>query len=114
FLDTRRDFGIDADDKCAQTIRAMSAQCQKRLQRLTVADLASGRLAPGTKNNARKAGSKVKKSLSLVLGTILLMAVGAHAQTPAYTKPESGTPILTGFVGTGADFQPGQQQVFPT
>ena len=43
FLDTRRDSGTGADDKCAQVIRSMSVECQQKLQRLTVADLASGR-----------------------------------------------------------------------
>lgn len=57
---------------------------------------------------------EVKKSSLLLIGTIVLMAAGAYAQTPVYTKPESATPILTGFVGTASDFQPGQQQISPT
>ena len=114
FLDTNRNSPAAANDKCGEALRALSAQCQRKLQCLTVADLASGRFACASKDSARKAGSKVKKSLSLVLGIVLLMAAAAYAQAPTYTKPESGTPILTGFVGTAADFQPGQQQVLPT
>ncbi len=61
----------------------------------------------------RKGRFKVNRSILLVLGT-MFVAAGACAQTPVYTKPESATPILTGFVGTAADFQPDQQQIRPT
>ena len=58
FLDTRHNPHVEADDRCDQVIRAMSARCQKKLQSATVADLASGRLVPGPRNSAGKAGSK--------------------------------------------------------
>jgi hypothetical protein len=62
----------------------------------------------------RKGRSKMNRSILLVLGLMLLVAAGAPAQAPVYTKPESGAPILTGYVGTAFDFQPGQQQILPT
>lgn len=66
FLDTHHDSETANDDKCGQALRALSAQCQRKLQCLTVADLASGRVACASKVSARKAGSKVKKSLLLL------------------------------------------------
>lgn len=53
----------------------------------------------------------------VVLSIILMcgvLAASAYGQAPQYQKPESGVPILTGFVGVGTTFQPGQQQVSPT
>ena len=58
FLDTHHDAGSDPDDKCAQAIRALSARCQRRLQCLTVADLASGRFTCARKDSAGKDEAK--------------------------------------------------------
>lgn len=58
FLDTHRDSSTGYEDKCGQALRALSAQCQRKLQCLTVADLASGRVACASRSSARKAGSK--------------------------------------------------------
>lgn len=45
---------------------------------------------------------------------VLLLVMSANAQGgPQYAQPEGGVPVLTGFVGLGTDFQPGQQQVLP-
>src|SRR6516165_12732640 len=35
-------------------------------------------------------------------------------QGPQYQKQESGVPVLTGFVGFGSEFVPGQQTLEPT
>ena len=57
FFDSRHESTADAEDKVAQAIRTMSTVCQKRLERLTVADLASGRLASPRKGSAGRVGS---------------------------------------------------------
>ena len=54
------------------------------------------------------------KRLFLVIGMALLIAISLSAQVPQYKKPESGVPVLTGFVGLGSEYQPGQQQLLPT
>ncbi len=55
------------------------------------------------------------KQFSFFAVLVLLFAVSATAQdAPQYTQPEGGVPLLTGFVGFGTTFQPGQQQLSPT
>ncbi len=45
---------------------------------------------------------------------VLLATLAAVAQDgPQFKRPEGGAPLLTGFVGFGADFQSGQQQLSP-
>ncbi len=58
FLDTNRNSPAAANDKCGEALRALSAQCQRKLQCLTVADLASGRFTCARKNSAGKGDSK--------------------------------------------------------
>jgi Rrf2 family protein len=58
FFDSHHELTPNADDKVAQAIRAMSAVCQRRLERLTVADLASGRLVSARKSSVGREGSK--------------------------------------------------------
>src|SRR5439155_5011250 len=54
------------------------------------------------------------RRFTLISAVILLVAFLANAQDgPQYKQPEGGAPLLTGFVGLGTDFQPGQQQVLP-
>ena len=54
------------------------------------------------------------KYFSVCAALVLFFAVTATAQDgPQYKQPEGGAPLLTGFVGFGTDFQPGQQQVLP-
>ncbi len=50
-----------------------------------------------------------------LLGAVLLATAIAYSQSqgPQYKKQESGIPVLTGFVGLGSEFEPGQQQVLP-
>lgn len=54
------------------------------------------------------------KGLFLTLAVALVVAAGASAQAPQYKQPESGVPVLTGFVGLGSEYEPGQQQLLPT
>ena len=55
------------------------------------------------------------RHFSVLATLVLLFAVTATAQNgPQYKQPEGGAPLLTGFVGFGTDFQPGQQQLSPT
>src|SRR5262249_60798466 len=51
-----------------------------------------------------------------LVGAALIMASIANGQNqgPRYQKPESGVPVLTGFVGFGSEFVPGQQTLEPT
>ena len=56
FFDSHHDSARGADDPAASAIREMSARCQRKLARLTVADLASGKLLSGPKSSAGKAG----------------------------------------------------------
>ncbi len=58
-----------------------------------------------------------KLSLSaLLFGTLVLLtaSVAGQAGGPQYQKQESSAPVLTGFVGFGSSFEPGQQQLLPT
>lgn len=52
---------------------------------------------------------------ALFVGTALLGTAAYGQQSgPQYQKQESGAPVLTGFVGIGSSFVPGQQQFLPT
>ena len=52
------------------------------------------------------------KRFGFFSAVLLLAVLSASAQNgPQY--PEGGVPVLTGFVGLGTDFQPGQQQLLP-
>src|SRR5262249_3682622 len=54
------------------------------------------------------------KRAGFISAVLLLVAISANAQDgPQFKPPEEGVPLLTGFVGLGTDFQPGQQQVLP-
>lgn len=52
---------------------------------------------------------------AFLLGAVLLMMTTAYGQNqgPQYQKQESGVPVLTGFVGVGTNFEPGQQEIAP-
>ena len=54
------------------------------------------------------------KRLSFAFAIALLIVSSGSAQAPQYKKPESGVPVLTGFVGLGSEYEPGQQQLLPT
>jgi len=55
------------------------------------------------------------KRFSFFAALALLFAVSAPAQDgPQLKQPDEGVPLLTGFVGFGTTFQPGQQQLSPT
>jgi hypothetical protein len=59
----------------------------------------------------------IKVLLLSVFITLLMIAVATgqnQGPGPQYQKPESGVPVLTGFVGFGSTFEPGQQQLTPT
>lgn len=51
------------------------------------------------------------------VAALIITAIIAYGQDqkqgPQYQKQESGVPVLTGFVGVGSEFEPGQQQVLP-
>jgi len=56
----------------------------------------------------------VIRRVGSISAVLLLVVLAASAQNgPQYKQPEGGVPVLTGFVGLGTDFQPGQQQVLP-
>ena len=62
----------------------------------------------------KKGWCKVIRRVGSISVVLLLAVLSASAQNgPQYKQPEDGVPVLTGFVGLGTDFQPGQQQVLP-
>lgn len=50
----------------------------------------------------------------LILLAFVPAAVVAQTAQPQYQPSESGVPMVTGFVGFGTEFQPGQQQLLQT
>ncbi len=58
FFASHHQLSIEGDDVVSRAIRKTGAQCRKRFERLTVADLAAGRLESRPQKSARKVGLK--------------------------------------------------------
>ena len=59
---------------------------------------------------------KKRMKILSIAAAFLLITTFAYGQSqgPQYQKQESGVPVLTGFVGFGSEFEPGQQTLEPT
>jgi len=74
--------------------------------------LATALLATALANGQTQGPQYPRQESDVAVGNAL-PATTAPTQGPQYQKQESGVPVLTGFVGLGSEFEPGQQQVLP-